>query len=147
MEEKIGLSDISDVMLEVLQSGGEVRFTSNGWSMAPLLSNGGQQVILRKLNGRLKKGDIAFYRRRSGQFVLHRVVKVGKDSYTFCGDNQVEFEPGIKDEQILAVMTGYVRGETRYPLSGISYWIYERSLPLRRTKRRLMAKVREKRGK
>ena len=146
MEEKIELSDISDVMLEVLKTGGEVRFVSNGWSMAPLLSNGGQQIILVPLSGPLNKGDIAFYRRKSGQFVLHRVVRVKDGSYTFCGDNQVDFEPGIAHEQVLARMTGYIRDGKRYDLSGFRYYLYKKSLPLRRAKRRIMAKVREKRG-
>ena len=146
MEEKIGLSDISDVMLEVLKTGGEVRFTSNGWSMAPLLTNGGQQIILVPPTRPLKKGDIAFYRRKSGQFVLHRVVHVKEGVYTFCGDNQVEFEPGITPDQVLAVMIGYIRDGKRYDLSGLGYSLYKMSLPLRRLKRRCMAKVREKRG-
>ena len=146
MEEKIGLADISDVMLEVLKSGGEVRFTSNGWSMAPLLSNAGQQVVLKAPGGKVKKGDIAFYRRKGGQFVLHRVVRVKGNTFTMCGDNQVDFEPGITREQILAVMTGYIRDGKLYPLSGIRYFVYKMSLPVRRAKRRLVTKVREKRG-
>lgn len=145
-EAKIELADVSDVMLEVLKSGGEVRFVSNGWSMAPLLSNGGQQVILRVPQKPLKKGDIIFYRRKSGQFVLHRIVRVKDGTYTLCGDNQTEFEPGVGQEQVIAKMIGYMKGGKRYDLSGWRYYLYKKSLPLRRAKRRLVLKVREKRG-
>ncbi len=141
MKESIRLSEVSDVMLEVLASGGEVRFTSNGISMQPLLQNGAQQVVLKKPEGRLKRNDIAFYRRDNGQFVLHRVVWVKKDSYIMCGDNQPCYEYGVTDENILAKMIAFIRGGKRKELKGIGYRLYLCYVPIRRMGRKLKMKV------
>lgn len=49
------------------------------------------------------------YKRTDGAYVLHRIVKVEKDSYTMRGDNQFFLEPGIKQEQMIAMVSGIVR--------------------------------------
>lgn len=131
MSEKINLSDISDVMTEVIHSGGDVKFRSNGTSMMPLLGDGAQEVLLTRAPERLRLYDIALYRRENGQFVLHRVVRVKRESYTFCGDNQWRHEKGIRPEQIIAVMKGFYKGETLISLKGMKYRIYCHTLPLR----------------
>lgn len=142
MSEKINLSDISDVMMEVIEAGGEVKFRSNGTSMLPLLGDGAQEVLLTRAPEKLKKYDIALYRRDNGQFVLHRVVKVKKDSYTFCGDNQWRHEKGIRPDQILALMKGFYKDGEYKGLSGREYQNYCRTLPIREVYHYMMEKRR-----
>ena len=52
---------------------------------------------------------------KNGEYVLHRVIKVGK-SYTCIGDNQFEYEHGIEHRQMIGVVTAFVNGkkETNY---------------------------------
>lgn len=93
-----------------LRSGGEVRFKPRGTSMLPFLAEGRDEVILVNPPARLKKGDIPFYRRADGGFVLHRVVGISaKGEYTLCGDNQYIRERGIKHSQIIGVVKAVYR--------------------------------------
>ena len=101
-------SDIEPMLREVLDSGGEFELAPHGTSMLPLIKEGRDTVTLVKPSGRLKLDDIALYKRKSGQFVLHRVVKVFQKEYDMCGDNQSVPERGVKDSQIIAVVS-YLR--------------------------------------
>ena len=97
---------------EVLKKNGTLVFTPGGTSMMPLLKHHENPVVLMPVEGRLKKGDVPFYKRENGQYVLHRIMKVRKDSYDLCGDNQVVLEKGVTDEMIFAKMVGFYRGDT-----------------------------------
>ena len=103
--EKIHFQDIEHIIRETLDMGKTFKISPNGGSMLPLILQGRDSVYMKKPEGRLKKYDIAFYKRDNGKFVLHRVVKVKKDSYLFCGDNQWDVEKGIKDRNIIGVVS------------------------------------------
>ncbi len=75
-----------------------------GISMLPFIRQGHSTVLIVPNEGRLKKYDVALFHRPTGQYVLHRVVKVRKNDYIFCGDNQKKWEPGITDDLIIGVM-------------------------------------------
>ncbi len=94
---------------DVLKKNGELVFTPGGISMLPLLCHHENPVVLVPVEGRLKKGDVPFYRRANGQYVLHRILKVRKNSYDLCGDNQVVVEKGVTDDMIFAKMVGFYR--------------------------------------
>ena len=70
-----------------------------------------------------KKYDIPLYK-RGKDYVLHRIVKVGPDSYVICGDNCLKREYGITDEQIIGVLSEVIRGERRIDLEGWPYRLY-----------------------
>lgn len=92
---------LEPIIREKLSMGGRVIIKPKGTSMLPLIRQGIDEVELSPLpSGRLKKYDIPFYKRKNGQFVLHRIVRVKKDSYVLCGDNQNELEFGITDDMI-----------------------------------------------
>ncbi len=97
---------------EVLKKNGTLIFTPGGTSMMPLLRHHENPVVLVPVEGRLKKGDVPFYKRADGQYVLHRILKVRKNSYDLCGDNQTVIEKGVTDAMIFAKMVGFYRGET-----------------------------------
>ena len=97
---------------EILKKQGTLLFTPRGNSMQPLLKNGENPVVLLPVDGRLQKGDVPFYRRENGQYVLHRIVRVRKNSYDCCGDNQSAIEKGVRDDMILAKMAGFYQGST-----------------------------------
>ena len=119
------LDAVIDIILEKLESGGTVTFTPNGTSMMPMLRDGKDVVVLKKPQGRLHLFDVPLYRRNNGQYVLHRVIDFGKDgSYVMCGDNQFAKEKGIKDEQILAVMSGFFRKGKAYQINSLRYRAY-----------------------
>lgn len=93
-----------------LQQRGVLIYTTRGRSMRPFLRSGQDLFRIEARTGaRCAKFDAVLYRRDNGQYVLHRIVKVHPDSYTLCGDNTWQLEPGIRDDQILGVLTGVIR--------------------------------------
>lgn len=108
---------------ECLQAGKTVKFSPKGVSMLPMLRQGIDSVVLAAPTGKLKKYDLPLYQRKKGQFVLHRVVKVG-ERYTCIGDNQFELEPNVAQEQVVGVMVAFTRGGKRYSANHVGYRIY-----------------------
>lgn len=127
----IYLSDAIDTICEILASGGEFRLYPKGKSMLPLLRETQDSVVLKQINQTKerapRRSDIVFYRRASGQFVLHRVMKVENDgSYTMCGDNQLTLEKGIVLEQMIGVVTAIYKKKDLLSLRSIRYRVYVR---------------------
>lgn len=123
------LADAIDVIQEVLDGGGEFRLYPRGVSMLPLIRQERDSVVLKKRadlsEAPVRKHEIAFYRRESGQFVLHRVMRAEKDgTYTMCGDNQLDLERGIRREQIIGYVAGIYRKDKPLPMNGLSYRTY-----------------------
>ena len=120
------LADAIEAIDEVLASGGEFRLYPKGTSMLPLIVQTRDSVVLkRNVEQPAKKHDIAFYRRRNGQFVLHRVMKICEDgTYTMCGDNQTALEKGIEKDQIIAYVSGLYRKDKAVKMDGAAYSAY-----------------------
>ena len=83
------LDDLMPVIREQLDNCVSVRIEPRGTSMMPMIREGFDSVVLSKLPEKPKKYDVILYQRRNGQYVLHRLVKVG-ETYTFIGDNQFD---------------------------------------------------------
>ena len=111
------LDEYITLIKEVTESGGEFRLYPKGTSMLPLLRQGIDSVGLVESTVRLKKRDIVLYKRKNGQFVLHRILKVNNDGSLFlCGDNQTEIEKDIYPCDVLALVSCVYRGEKRYDM-------------------------------
>lgn len=107
---------------QVLQQQGVLIYTTSGQSMRPFLRSGEDLVCIeRKGENRCRKYDVILYRRETGKYVLHRIVKVLPDSYTLCGDNCWQREPGITDGQVLGILTGVIRKGKRID---VQHWRY-----------------------
>lgn len=92
--------------------------------MMPLIRQNRDLVIIEEVNGRLKKYDVPLYKRDSGQYVLHRILKVRKDDYVICGDNRWRKEYGITDRHIIGVLTGIVRDGKTFLVNNKKYRLY-----------------------
>lgn len=119
----VRLAQLLPLMQERLAAGESVQFTPQGTSMRPMLYGGRDQVVLSPLPEKLKKYDLPLYRRDDGQFVLHRIVKAEK-TYTCIGDNQFVLEPGVRQDQMLALATGFVRKDKFYSMDSLRYRAY-----------------------
>ena len=128
------------LMEEALAAGKSVSFSPMGISMLPMLRQGIDTVTLSPIRGQLKKYDLPLYRRDNGKFVLHRIVEVG-ETYTCMGDNQVDPEPGLRPDQMIAVVTAFTRGDREISVTSLGYRLYCRiwvgAVPLRRFVRRV----------
>ena len=114
--------------------------------MLPLLRQGKDLFFLEKKGaGRSRVGDVVLYRRKR-QYVLHRVIEVREKDYVSLGDNCYVKECGIKDSDILAVMTSFVRNGREHSVNEIAYRIYSfvwlRTVPIRiYLKQRIIPKI------
>lgn len=108
---------------EALAAGQFVRFSPRGVSMMPMLRQGIDSVVLSPLPERLKKYDLPLYQRDNGKYVLHRIVGAG-DTYTCMGDNQFTPEGGLRQDQMLAVVTAFYRGEKKHSVTEPGYLLY-----------------------
>ena len=120
---RFDLSEMEPVIQKVLAEGGIFPFYPNGTSMEPTIHQGEDQVFLKSLPMKLKKYQIILYKRDNGAFVLHRIVKVGKDSYTMRGDNQFYTEPGIRTEQMIGVVCKLKTPQGEIRTESISFWL------------------------
>ena len=106
-----------------LEEGKHISFPPRGTSMRPMLRQGIDTVELTAAPEKLKKFDLPLYLRDDGQYVLHRIVKVG-DAYTCVGDNQYDLEYPVRQDQILAVACAFTRNGRRIPVTALSYRLY-----------------------
>ena len=102
---------------EILARDGQLVYTNVGDSMLPLIRQGRDLLVIKPKTGRLKKYDIPLYRRDSGQYVLHRILKVRPDDYVICGDNRWSREYGITDRHIVGVLTAIIRDGKEIPMT------------------------------
>ena len=109
---------------EELDKKGILVYTNKGNSMYPLIRQGKDVLIIKKCNTRLKKMDVPLYKRESGQYVLHRIVKVNSNDYVIRGDNTYSNETGIRDDQILGVLSGVIREGKEISVNSFSYKLY-----------------------
>lgn len=122
-EKPYRLEELMPVIRQELAQGKGVRFSPKGTSMLPMLRQGVDSVVLSQLPEKLKKYDLPLYQRRNGQYVLHRIVKAG-ETYTCMGDNQFEEETGICEDQFIAVVSAFYRGQKRYSVNQPGYRLY-----------------------
>ncbi len=149
------LEELSPVILDCLADGGEVVLTITGNSMSPFVRHQRDQVVLAATDPEsLLPGAVPLYRRKNGQYVLHRIVEKddgkhrvlygdtesyptagGGIRYTMLGDAQWILEPGIRPEQILACATAFIRKGKRWECDSKAYQrsrlFWHRLLPLR----------------
>lgn len=103
MENKKRIIEISfymPVLQELLEQGKEVSLTITGNSMSPFLIHGRDAVWVTPPDGKWRKGDMAFFQRTNGQYVMHRICKITLEGYYFVGDGQQQVEGPIVEAQI-----------------------------------------------
>ena len=109
---------------EEIKKSGKIIYTNVGDSMMPFIRQGRDVLVISRAEGRLKRYDIPLYKRDSGQYVLHRILKVRENDYIICGDNRCIREYGITDRHIIGVLTGIIRDGREIPLTDRKYRIY-----------------------
>ena len=106
---------------EILERDGKLVYTSVGNSMRPFIRSGDDLLVIEKATGRLNKFDVPLYRRDTGEYVLHRILKVRDEDYIICGDNRWRKETGITDRHILGVLTAIIRIGKRISVNDQAY--------------------------
>lgn len=98
---QLKIDDFQDIMLNALEDNNEFLLPIHGTSMEPFIHTGDKALI--KKSDSYKKRDVILYRRQTGQYVFHRILKIKKDFFLVTGDNQIELEE-VKMHQIKGKM-------------------------------------------
>lgn len=117
------MDDLAPLIKEAISNHCDVKLTVTGNSMYPLLRHGVDCVLLTGV-GKIKKYDIPLYQRDSGAYVLHRIVKCGKDALYLAGDHEIKMEYPVYPSQIIAVVKGIYRNGTYISCNQFWYRCY-----------------------
>ena len=131
----VSIQQLGPIIAETVQKGGTAELTVTGRSMLPLLLDRVSRVKLTAI-GEARYGDVVLYRRDNGAYILHRIVKCCEDgTYTMCGDGQTAPEPGLRREQLIAVMDSFARRKRwrtcKSPLYRLWWRVHVADRPLR----------------
>ncbi len=122
---EVAFAELMPMIEDSFRQGLTVTLPVTGGSMRPLFFHKRDSVVLSACDPRLlKRGDVPLYRRDNGQYVLHRIVRVEEDTYTLTGDAQWELETGLPKDNVLAVMTGFIRKGKAVDCRNFGYRVY-----------------------
>ena len=121
---------------DLTEAGKEVSMRIAGNSMSPFLIHERDFISFREPDRKLKKGDMVFFQRDNGQFVMHRIWKIKPEGYYIVGDAQQDIEGPVQEAQIFALITK-VQRKGRWIGPGDFWWdffekIWIRMVPFRR---------------
>lgn len=125
------------VMRDLVNEGKEVSMLVSGSSMSPFLIHYRDTIYFARPERELRAGDMVFYQRDDGQFIMHRIIRVRRDGcYDIVGDNQTEIERGVRRDQIFAIITR-VKRKGKWIMPGDFWWVFfahvwRRMIPVRR---------------
>lgn len=133
---KVDTKEYVSMLRELTESGKEVSMLIAGNSMSPFLIHERDSICFKKPDRKLRRGDMVFYQRTSGQYVMHRIYKVSAEGYYIVGDAQQDIEGPVKREQIFALITR-VRRKGKWIAPGDFWWeffehVWIRMVPVRR---------------
>lgn len=136
------------VLKELTEQGKEVSLLISGNSMSPFLVHQRDYICFKTPDRKLKKGDMVFYQRENGQYVMHRIYKIRQDGFYIVGDAQMEVEGPIKETQIFAIITK-VKRKGKWIGPGNFLWeffehVWIRLIPARWILRRIYGELSEK---
>lgn len=122
---KIPTEELAEAMLELLREGYEVQVLVSGSSMSPFLADCRDSVTVSPLSGRLRRGDIVFYKRLSGMIVMHRIIGIDSSGrLTMCGDAQLEKEYPVLPAQVFGVVKKAERKGRRINQRHLIWWLF-----------------------
>ena len=131
-----------------------------GVSMYPMLRHRRDTIVIKPVEGRLKKYDVSLYKDNE-RYVLHRVIKVLPDAYIIRGDNCINKEY-VTDDMVIGKLEEFyrnpkdvskIKGADAKPvnMNGFKYKLYVRvmhySFPIRfmyRKCRNLLGRIKRK---
>ena len=105
--------------------------------MLPLIREKRDNPKIVRKTGRCKKYDVVLFKRKTGAYVLHRIVKVRKNTYDLCGDNQVNVEHNITDDMIIGVLDGVFRDDKYVSVTDAKYIEYSKLVVRSRVRRKI----------
>ena len=106
----VNIYEYMPVLIDIINQGKEANLVITGSSMTPFLCHHRDTIIISKPDAPFKKGDMVFYTRKSGQYVMHRIHHIDKNGDLFIvGDAQTEIEGPIHPDQVFGIIHKVIR--------------------------------------
>lgn len=149
--ETIAMEELVPLLQLQLEQGGRAPLTVTGSSMLPMLHHRQDQVFLKPVTQPPEARAVALYRRDTGVYVLHRLIRPLKaGGYLCCGDNQWQTET-IRADQLIALVDSFSRKgrlwSVQHPVYRLYSFLWCAFLPVRRpvlAVRRCFGKLRKR---
>ncbi|MGN1344109.1 MAG: S24/S26 family peptidase [Traorella sp.] len=144
---KVDIYEYMPILRELIDQGKEVRFLITGSSMAPFLCHERDSIIISKPTKALKKGDMVFYTRKTGQYVMHRIHHIDSNGKIYCiGDAQSDIEGPLDSSCVFGIIHKVIRKGKLMDESNFWWKFFEkvwiRIIPLRPFLIRLVSFIR-----
>lgn len=141
IERVVDTNEYVTVLRELAGEGRVVSMLVVGSSMSPFLCHKRDYIYFTKPDRELRRGDMVFYQRDTGQYVMHRIYKRKKDDYYMVGDAQTQIEGPLRRDQIFARIIK-VKRKGRIIEPGNFWWeffehVWIRIIPLRKVTEKL----------
>ena len=109
-----------------LQTHGKLVYRNRGTSMLPMLRQNRDLVVIEPIGEKtIERYDVVFYR-YGDKYFLHRVIKVLPNGFVICGDHNRKQDPVVLQEQILGILTSFIRNGREITVQSLSYRFYSR---------------------
>lgn len=136
IERVVDTNEYVSVLRELAEEGRVVSMLIAGSSMSPFLCHNRDYIYFTKPDRELRRGDMVFYQRDTGQYVMHRIYKRKKDGYYMVGDAQTQIEGPLRGDQIFARIIK-VKRKGRIIEPGNFWWeffehVWIRIIPMRK---------------
>ena len=134
---EVDINEYLPVLIDIINTGNDVSLLISGSSMSPFLIHHRDTIIISKPDRSFKKGDMVFFKRINGQYVMHRIHHLDKSGNLFLvGDGQKVIEGPIKPEQVFGIIYKVIR-KGKVVTKGDFWWfffekIWIRMVPFRR---------------
>ena len=133
---KVDIYAYMPILVDIVNSGKESSLLISGNSMAPFLIHERDTIIVSKPTSPFKKGDMVFYQRKNGQYIMHRIHHIKDGKLYIVGDAQVEIEGPIETTQVFGIIHKVIRKGKLIDKNDFWWFFFEKiwiqMVPLRR---------------
>lgn len=120
---RVKIDTIFPMIKELLYSNKSIRITVTGMSMYPFLREGIDSVeFSNKSYSDIHIGDIVLIRRKSGEYILHRLLRKSQNYFFIIGDAQQWIEGPLSPDQIVGVVNTVWRKDKKILCSNSLLW-------------------------
>ena len=132
----VDTNEYVSVLRELAEEGRVASMLIAGSSMSPFLCHNRDYIYFTRPERELRRGDMVFYQRDTGQYVMHRIYRKKEDGYYMAGDAQTQIEGPLRRDQIFALVVK-VKRKGRIIQPGDFWWeffehVWIRIIPLRK---------------
>lgn len=110
MIREVDIHEYLPVLIDIINTGKDVNLLISGSSMTPFLCHKRDTIIISKPDDHFYRGQMVFYIRDTGQYVMHRIHHIDRKGYLFIvGDAQIDIEGPIRKDQVFGVINKVIR--------------------------------------